>query len=174
MQKDLSFTPASAYRTLPFPDRNKDLYLDNIGCEYEGLRNKVSKFYNIGFTELYNRFHDADCSDELIEDLRCMHKKMDLEVARSYGWGEVELDHGFYELDYLNENDQVRFTISEKARSEVLDRLTLLNKQRFDEEQKEVGSVHVVAGTKYRKISSDDELDKVAEPKPQMDIFNQE
>jgi hypothetical protein len=53
---------------------------------------------------------------------------------RAYRWNDIELGHGFYEVSYLPENDRVRFTISETARVEVLRRLSVLNKQRYEEE----------------------------------------
>jgi len=46
----------------------------------------------------------------------------------------IDLGHGFHEVDYLPENDRVRFTISPAARKEVLKRLLLLNHERHAEE----------------------------------------
>ena len=43
----------------------------------------------------------------------------------------IELDHGFHET-----KQGLRYTISETARREVLDRLLLLNHQRHEEEVK--------------------------------------
>ena len=40
----------------------------------------------------------------------------------------------FYEVDYLPENDRIRYTISPEARKEVLKRLLLLNHERYEEE----------------------------------------
>ncbi len=37
--------------------------------------------------------------------------------------------HDFYEVDYLPENDRIRFTISPDSRKEILKRLLLLNHQ---------------------------------------------
>jgi len=50
-------------------------------------------------------------------------------VADAYGWGDLDLGHGFHDT-----KQGVRFTISEEARSEVLDRLLLLNHERYAEE----------------------------------------
>ncbi len=54
---------------------------------------------------------------------------MDEAVADAYGWGDLDLGHGFHET-----KQGVRFTISEEARREVLDRLLLLNHERYAEE----------------------------------------
>ncbi|TDQ33377.1 Eco57I restriction-modification methylase domain-containing protein [Zeaxanthinibacter enoshimensis] len=78
----------------------------------------------------------------LIFKLRELHKEMDEAVLVSYGWHEdsekwgkaIQLRHDFYEVDYLPENDRVRYTIHPEARKEVLKRLLLLNHERFEEE----------------------------------------
>ncbi|MGK0488849.1 MAG: hypothetical protein ACJAXB_002036 [Candidatus Endobugula sp.] len=59
---------------------------------------------------------------------------MDEAVLAAYGWEDIQLRHDFYEVDYLSENDRVRYTIHPDARKEVLKRLLLLNHERFEEE----------------------------------------
>ena len=81
----------------------------------------------------------------LIFKLRELHKEMDEAVMAAYGWNEdsekwgkaIKLRHDFYEVDYLPENDRVRYTIHPDARKEVLKRLLLLNHERFEEEVKQ-------------------------------------
>ena len=80
-----------------------------------------------------------------IEELRRLHVEMDNAVLEAYGWHEdsekwgkaIQLKHDFYEVDYLPENDRVRFTIHPNARKEVLKRLLLLNHERYEEEIKQ-------------------------------------
>lgn len=55
----------------------------------------------------------------------------------SVGHSEVYLAHDFYEVDYLPENDRVRYTINPEARKEVLKRLLLLNHKIYEEEVKQ-------------------------------------
>jgi hypothetical protein len=81
---------------------------------------------------------------EGIIKLRALHKTMDELVLQAYGWhidseaGQaVNLNHDFYEVDYLPENDRVRYTISPAARKEVLKRLLLLNHKIYEEEVKQ-------------------------------------
>lgn len=69
---------------------------------------------------------------------------MDEAVLDAYGWGltptlskgegGIQLRHDFYEVDYLPENDRVRFTIHPDARKEVLNRLLELNHKIHEEE----------------------------------------
>lgn len=54
---------------------------------------------------------------------------MDNTVATAYGWDDLDLGHGFH-----GTKQGVRFTISEAARREVLDRLLELNHCRYAEE----------------------------------------
>ena len=63
--------------------------------------------------------------------MRKLHKEMDEAVAKAYGWDDLKLGHGFHET-----KQGLRYTISEAARREVLDRLLLLNHQRHEEEVK--------------------------------------
>jgi methylase of polypeptide subunit release factors len=74
--------------------------------------------------------------------LRELHKTLDEAVLEAYGWHiddtkwgkAIQLRHDFYGLDYLPENDRVRYTIHPEARKEVLKRLLQLNHERYAEE----------------------------------------
>jgi hypothetical protein len=88
---------------------------------------------------------DADVAAEAYSGLlrlRELHCEMDEAVLVAYGWHEptdvgppLDLRHDFYEVDYLPENDRVRFTIHPDTRRELLKRLLLLNHKRHAEEQ---------------------------------------
>ncbi|GAC1366471.1 MAG: hypothetical protein NVSMB44_30230 [Ktedonobacteraceae bacterium] len=82
-----------------------------------------------GLTKTYNRFHNPDEQAADIIRLRELHREMDEAVARAYGWGDLSLEHGFHET-----KQGLRYTISEAARREVLDRLLLLNHERHVQE----------------------------------------
>ena len=89
----------------------------------------------IGLTKLYNRFHDENETDARIEKLREMQRELDRLVVEAYGWQDVELDHGFHEVGYLVEEDNVRYTICESARIEILRRLATLNHERYEAQE---------------------------------------
>ncbi len=82
-----------------------------------------------GLTKTYNRFHDLQEMAGDIVQLRALHKEMDEAVAQAYGWDDLALGHGFHET-----KQGLRYTISEEARREVLDRLLQLNHERYAEE----------------------------------------
>jgi hypothetical protein len=71
-----------------------------------------------------------------IVKLRELHVEMDQAVLEAYGWSDVALRHDFYEVDYLPENDRVRYTIHPDARKEILKRLLELNHKIHEEEVK--------------------------------------
>jgi hypothetical protein len=81
----------------------------------------------------------------MIEELRRLHQEMDEAVLAAYGWHEdserwgkaIQLRHDFYEVDYLPEKDNIRYTIHPDARKEVLKRLLLLNHERYAQEVRE-------------------------------------
>jgi len=77
-----------------------------------------------------------------IAELRALHVRMDQAVLAAYGWQQpsdagpaIELRHAFYEVDYLPENDRIRYTIHPDARKEVLKRLLQLNHRLYAEEE---------------------------------------
>ena len=72
-----------------------------------------------------------------IIQLRDLHVKMDSAVLEAYGWQDIALDHDFYEVDYLPENDRIRYTISPEARKEILKRLLELNHEIHEQEEKD-------------------------------------
>jgi hypothetical protein len=111
-------------------------YAARLSEEYLGCRSRLSRRMNVGYTSVYNRFHSpgSDEYDEDIQHLRQLQIEMDQAVALAYGWSDLELDHSFYEVPYLPENDRMRFTISEPVHREVLQRLSDLNRQRYEEE----------------------------------------
>ena len=74
---------------------------------------------------------------------------MDKEVLKGYGWEHISLAHNFYEMDYLPENDCVRYTISSDARKEVLKRLLKLNHEIHEQEVK--AGLHVKGKTKKKQ-----------------------
>lgn len=82
-----------------------------------------------GLTATYNRFHDPGETAADIQTLRDLHVELDQTVAAAYGWTDLDLDHGFHDT-----RQGLRFTLSEPARRDVLDRLLQLNHDRYAEE----------------------------------------
>jgi hypothetical protein len=93
-----------------------------------------------------------------IRKLRELHIKMDEAVLDAYGWNDINLCHDFYEVDYLPENDRIRFTIHPEARKEVLKRLLELNHKIHEEEiQAEIDSPLPKKKSKSSKVKNQDQ-----------------
>lgn len=150
------------FETFPFPQnltKETEAELEKIGEEYHEFRRQLMLDMQLGLTKTYNLFHNLECSSDdtakakvirefkqanlqisieeaiqRIEKLRALHKEMDEAVIKAYGWTDIDLAHAFYEVDYLPENDRVRYTISPEARKEILKRLLELNHKIHEEE----------------------------------------
>ncbi len=131
----LRYSTSAVLETWPMPDLGRDPQLEQLGERYHALRDAIIVADWIGLTQLYNRFHDPGDRDPRIAELRTLHRALDIAVASAYGWNDLDLGHGFHEVNYLPANDRVRFTIGEIARLAVLRRLGELNRQRYAEEQ---------------------------------------
>ncbi|HKQ80131.1 MAG TPA: restriction endonuclease [Blastocatellia bacterium] len=123
----LRYSPSDLFETFPLPVNL--LPARDIGRKYYMARRLIMVSKTTGLTGLYNRFHNPEESSLDIGRLRELRREMDEAVARAYGWAELRLDHDFHET-----KQGIRFTISEAARREVLDRLLRLNHQRYAEE----------------------------------------
>ena len=135
LESRLRYTPADCYETFPFPDVIT-VSLEELGNQCDTLRQQIMTSRNIGLTALYNLFHNPAEKDAELEEMRKLQREIDVAVRDAYGWSDVDLGHGFHEVGYLPANDNVRYTISEPARIEILKRLSALNRQRWEEEEK--------------------------------------
>lgn len=135
-----------------------------VGETYYEFRRQLMIDTQFGLTKTYNLFHSDAIIAQKINDkdkqvpslqkhldktantisfeeavqgilkLRELHVQMDETVLDAYGWIDIPLQHDFYEVDYLPENDRVRYTIHPDARKEVLKRLLELNHKIHEEE----------------------------------------
>ncbi|MBM3919982.1 MAG: hypothetical protein FJ347_02015 [Sphingomonadales bacterium] len=138
--------------------------LESIGEAYHEHRRQLMLGMQLGLTKTYNLFHSNAITAQAVNEkdnqvaarrkhlektpntisfneaiqgilkLRELHVQMDEAVLDAYGWNDIALRHDFYEVDYLPENDRIRFTIHSDARKEVLKRLLDLNQKIHEEE----------------------------------------
>ena len=156
LKQDLRYSPTDCFETFPFPMGSVDnATLYALGEQYDKFRIELMHMAIIGLTKTYNLFHNPkltpaiiakeskqslEISEQAYQDilkLRQLHKEMDEAVLAAYGWSDLDLEHGFHDVEYLPENDRIRYTISEKARKEVLRRLLKLNHEIHEEEVKQ-------------------------------------
>ena len=123
----LNYSPSDCFETFPFPETVSTL--ENIGQSYHRFRQDLMASRQEGLTAAYNRFHNPQETATDIRKLRALHVEMDQAVAAAYGWTDLDLGHGFHQT-----KQGIRYTISEPARREVLDRLLALNHARHTSE----------------------------------------
>lgn len=127
LETRLKYTTSDVFETFPFARSLSTLI--GIGSRYRTTRSHLMAKNCEGITDTYNRFHNSDEPSADIQTLRELHIEMDEAVAAAYGWTDLDLDHGFHET-----KQGIRFTISETARRDVLQRLLKLNHERYEEE----------------------------------------
>lgn len=177
MKGDRRYSPTEAFENFPFPNMAKEIAekLELIGSIYYQERQNLMQNIELGLTKTYNLFHTKTLKSEEVQtrskktmdvclqavmditNLRKLHEQMDLTVSEAYGWSDIQLRHDFYEVDYLPENDRVRYTIHPEARKEILKRLLELNHKIHAEEVK--------AGLWDKKKAGKEKKNLVEEPK---------
>jgi hypothetical protein len=156
LETRLRYSPSDCFENYAFPDGlwqtlNVDLAI--LGERYHRHRKALMLSLWLGLTDIYNLFHTRDLTPERVAkvskksveeaargyegllELRRLHVALDIVIRDAYGWQNLPLDHDFYEVETLAENDRVRHTISPVARKEVLRRLLALNQTRAAEEK---------------------------------------
>ncbi len=127
LKADLNYVAKTCHGAFPFPGGLHTI--EDIGRRYEEHRRATMLKLQEGLTATYNRFHNRGEQSADIARLRALHAEMDQAVAAAYGWSDLDLGHGFHAT-----KQGERYTLSEPARREVLDRLLALNHQRYAEE----------------------------------------
>ncbi len=127
LETRLKYSNENAFETFPFPQNLTSL--ESIGEEYHETRRAIMLDRWEGLTDTYNRLHSAKETSDDIAGLRALHVEMDHAVAAAYGWGDLDLGHGFHETP-----QGVRFTVNAAARRELLARLLRFNHERHAEE----------------------------------------
>jgi Eco57I restriction-modification methylase/restriction-modification enzyme MmeI-like protein len=126
MRADVNYSPSDVFLTFPRPKPTDKL--DEIGGLLDRERREIMLRRQLGLTKLYNLVNDPDIADEADADvarMREIHVALDHAVMDAYGWGDVELDHGFHTYRQMT-----RWTVSPEARVEILDRLLAENHRR--------------------------------------------
>lgn len=134
LETRLRYTPSDILETFPFPLDLDESTVGRPAERFHAARADYMRHEDAGLTKFNNVLHSPDEHDSRIDAMRAMQVEIDIAVCDAYGWGDIEFDHDFHEVDYLPENDNVRFTICRSARLELLRRLSDLNRERYDEE----------------------------------------
>ncbi|HAT1993809.1 TPA: ATP phosphoribosyltransferase regulatory subunit [Legionella pneumophila] len=137
MKQDMRYTHGDIFETFPFPtgvleDHHRELA--TLGEIFFHTRAKFMQHQNKGMTKFYNDFHDPGQNSNTVGELRKMQIDMNYAVLKAYGFENINLNHDFHEVGYLPKGKNIRFTISENARDQLLSRLAILNKTYHERE----------------------------------------
>jgi hypothetical protein len=122
------YTPTDCFETFPLPERATEA-IGSIIRDLHDHRAAIMLTEDQGLTATYNRLHSPGETSAAITRLRIQHQTLDAAVMAAYGWSDIDLDYNFRVTD-----DGLRFTLSETARIEILDRLLELNHERHAHE----------------------------------------
>ncbi|MCY1401588.1 hypothetical protein D9M71_167090 [compost metagenome] len=92
-----------------------------------------SKTNGLGMTDAMNFVHTPSNEDPVIVNLRRLLEAVDVEVLRAYGWDDISVSYSFHNFTGGSVNDPWRWALSEDVTTELMHRLTELNRQRFEE-----------------------------------------
>ncbi|GAA1643164.1 hypothetical protein GCM10009744_36710 [Kribbella alba] len=126
----IRYTPSDVFETFPLSRLTDEMRV--LGDRLDTFRRDVMLHRRIGLTNLYNAVFDEGVRDGEIDELRQIHRQIDVATIRAYGWDDMVeqgLDHGFHQAGAYT-----RYTIGPAVRQEILDRLLELNHARYAEE----------------------------------------
>ncbi len=183
-------TPSDSIENFPFPQKYA-AKMEEIGQTFYEQRKALVEKLKLGLTETYNLFHsryneseffESRTNDRIINHLKNNNCEIDLIdvirrinelqknqkvinelVIQAYGWNDIKMKHGYYDVDFLPENDRNRYTIDPDSRNEILKRLLELNHKIHKEEVK-AGLWDKKSGNKSSKRSKT-KTNQVNEPK---------
>lgn len=127
LETRLNYSPSDCMETYPFPIEVQSIR--EIAESYYAHRSSTMKDEVLGLTDLYTRFNRRSNNERAVTKLRDLHSELDKVVLRAFGWGDITVDH-----DFRPTSVGVRFSLSDRARTEILDRLLELNHRRYAEE----------------------------------------
>tara|TARA_R110002012_G_scaffold285235_2_gene476271 strand:+ start:14287 stop:18339 length:4053 start_codon:yes stop_codon:yes gene_type:complete len=95
---------------------------------------ELAERHNFGLTEVMNWINSPERDDATVSELRDLMAKIDEDVFVAYGWTDLNPKYEFRPFSGGSVNDPWRWALSDQTLSEVIRRLTELNRQRYEEE----------------------------------------
>lgn len=135
-----AYVGTSCFDTFPFPSGllvsgalahdSTEPQLDAVGKQYFDHRAEMCNVRELGFTGVYNLVHARDVQAADVIRFRALISELDRAVLLAYGWQDIVLEHQF-----VATKRGERYGVAAETRSEVLRRLSALNRQRHEEER---------------------------------------
>jgi hypothetical protein len=176
LHERLRYTHGDIFETFPLPAGLMEAQtspLSVLGEELFDTRGEVMRAEQKGMTSFYNDFHDSEFRRQDVGRCRDIQASLNEAVLEAYGLAEIDLELGFHEVGYLPDGRNTRFTMSEKARQQILGELREINKSRYLEQEESKASKRRTPSQNSRKskrsVASSDQaslnLDAPAKPR---------
>ncbi|KGK43263.1 hypothetical protein LH51_01095 [Nitrincola sp. A-D6] len=144
------------------------LEVSDEGKSAAAVFNKLAVQYSsenkCGLTDVMNAVHTPTNIDTIAVELRNLLATVDAQVAAAYGWTDIKITYDFREFAGGSVNDPWRWALSEVVTAELMHRLTVLNRQRFEKFSQAQAAAPGPAKRGRRS--------KAASPVPQKDLFS--
>lgn len=105
----------------------------SAAADFNNLAVKYSSENECGLTDVMNAVHTPSNEDPTVVELRDLLATVDAQVVAAYGWTDLEIIYDFRHFTGGSANDPWRWAPSEEVSVELMHRLTVLNRQRFEE-----------------------------------------
>lgn len=128
----LTLSISEALRTFPQPARQASMMAVVAAKSFDETLVSWSKTNNAGMTDAMNAVHTPGNDDPMILELRGLLVAVDTEVARAYGWDDVDISYDFRAFRGGPATGQCQWAPSPDATAVLLDRLVMLNRDRFE------------------------------------------
>ena len=121
----LRYSTSDAFDTFPLAAAKLgNPELTKAGSEYYEAREAALDSLSVGLTDFYNMLHDPKCKLPYIVKSRTLRVALDAASLLAFGWNDIATDH-----DFVRTAQGLRFDVSERLRSAVLERLLEANHQ---------------------------------------------
>lgn len=134
LESRVNYTASVVFDSFPQPAITQRL--SSAGTLLHEYRAAFMSAHKLGLTDTYNLLDDPTVLDSDVNRLREIHVEVDEAVKAAYEqadsgyqWASLKLGHGFRET-----RQGVRWTVSELAEREIMDRLLELNFERHEQQ----------------------------------------
>lgn len=101
-----------------------------------------------GLTDVMNAVNTPSMAHPMIVELRGLMATVDTEVAHAYGWDDIKISYDFQDFQGGSANDPWRWALPDDVSTELLSRLTALNRECFEPAANSGGGVSSVTKSK--------------------------
>jgi hypothetical protein len=128
----LSLSVTKAFATFPSPPMVASQRSVEAASRFQELLTAWSKAHGAGMTDAMNAVHSPASVDGEIAEMRMLLERIDIEVARAYGWNGLDMSHDFRDEVDAEGTTVGRHGLSAATRNHVLTNLIALNRAQHE------------------------------------------